>query len=202
MAKVWLEERLEVLIPALALLGKDQETEIERLCLEELDAWRARGLQEGSLRPVVTAARGAIKKRIKLTPNNRFLNEQKGEYQHIALKYLNLDWETLNAVDDDKFQASLEHQQLIENPRAIVARAESLLHSSRSDELIVALALVSGRRLTEVLKTGRFFPKTANTLIFDGQLKRRDLDVKPFEIPVLVDAELVIQAWRLRSTAG
>ncbi len=66
MAKVWLEERLEVLIPALALLGKDQETEIERLCLEELDAWRARGLQEGSLRPVVTAARGAIKKRIKL----------------------------------------------------------------------------------------------------------------------------------------
>ncbi len=196
MAKVWLEERLEVLIPALALLGKDQETEIERLCLEELDAWRARGLQEGSLRPVVTAARGAIKKRIKLTPNNRFLNEQKGEYQHIALKYLNLDWETLNAVDDDKFQASLEHQQLIENPRAIVARAESLLHSSRSDELIVALALVSGRRLTEVLKTGRFFPKTANTLIFDGQLKRRDLDVKPFEIPVLVDAELVIQAWR------
>jgi hypothetical protein len=198
MVKVWLEERLQALIPALEPLGREQEAEIERLCLEELDAWRARpGMKkETSLRPVVTAARKAIKDRIKLTPANRYLNEQKGEYQHLALKYLNLDWEALNAISDEKFEAGLQNQQQIENPRAVVARAESLLQSSRSDELIVALALVTGRRLTELLKSGRFFPKTAYTLVFDGQLKRRDLDLKPYEIPVLVDAEMVLQAWR------
>jgi hypothetical protein len=38
------------------------------------------------------------------------------------------------------------------------------------------------------------------TLVFDGQLKRRDINLKPYEIPTLVNAELVLSAWRrLRS---
>jgi hypothetical protein len=199
MAKVWLDERLKTLLPALAALDASQEDEIERLCLAELEAWRARpGMtKENSLRPVVTAARNAIRRGIKLTAANRYLNEQRGEYQHIALKYLNLDWDALNVVSDEKFEAGLRNQQEIVSPHAVVIRAEHLLHSNRSDELVVGLALVTGRRLTELLKSGRFFPSSsAWTVIFDGQLKRRDLAVEPYEIPVLVDAEQVMQAWR------
>ena len=62
----WLQERLEVLIPALKPLGKDQEAEIERLCLEELAHWRARPSikKESALSPLVSAARKVIEEQI------------------------------------------------------------------------------------------------------------------------------------------
>jgi hypothetical protein len=157
----------------------------------------------GSLRPVITAARNAIRQRIKLTEQNRYRHPRKGDYEHIALKYFNLsveEWAALNAVSDEKFEARLQNQQLIERPQEIIARAEKLLHSERWYDLVTGLAVTTGRRLTELLKSGRFFPKTRTTLVFDGQLKRRDLNLKPYEIPVLVEAEFVLSAWRrLRS---
>jgi hypothetical protein len=155
-----------------------------------------------SLRPVMTATRNAIKK-LPLTAENRYKNVRTGAYEHIALKHMNFspeEWSSMNAISEEKFQARLEDQQLIDNPREIIARAEKLLQSNRWDDLVVGLALTTGRRLTELLKTGRFFPKSSFTLVFDGQLKRRDLDLKPYEIPVLVHAEVVLAAWRrLRS---
>jgi hypothetical protein len=200
MARAWLDERLRDLLPALQALTVAQEDDIARLCEEELAAWRSRPeiTKPGSLRPVLTAARKAIKQ-LPLTVANRYKNPRTGEYEHVALKYLNFsaeEWEALNAVSEEKLQARLEQQQLIENPQAIVARAEKLLASSRWDDLVTGLAVVTGRRLTELLKTGRFFPKTLSTVIFDGQLKRRDVNLKPYEIPVLTSAELVISAWR------
>jgi hypothetical protein len=200
MARVWLNERLGVLLPALSALGTDQETKIERLCTEELAAWRERPeiKKPGSLRPVMTAARKAIKQ-LALTPANRWKNPRTGQYEHIALRYLNFsaeEWEAMNAISEEKLQTRQENQQLLDHPQEIVNRAEKLLHSDRWDDLVTGLAIVTGRRLTELLKTGRFFPKSLYTVIFDGQLKRRDINLKPYEIPVLVNAELVLSAWR------
>lgn len=50
MAKQWLVERWETLLPALA--ASADEAEIQRLCEDELSAWRARPSmkQERSLR--------------------------------------------------------------------------------------------------------------------------------------------------------
>src|SRR6266516_437053 len=181
MAKVWLEERLSVLLPALSTLGTAQEAEIARLCEEEIAAWRARPTMKkaSALRPVMTAARNAIKQ-LPLTQENRYKDAKSGQWHHIALKYMNFteeEWAAMNAI-----------------------RAEKLLHSERWDDLVTRLAIVNGRRLTELLKTGRFFPKTMYTVVFDGQLKRKDIALKPYEIPVLVHAELVLAAWRrLRS---
>src|SRR6266516_4194905 len=204
MAKVWLEERLSVLLPALSALGTAQEAEIARLCEEEIAAWRARPTMKkaSALRPVMTAARNAIKQ-LPLTQENRYKDVRSGQWQHIALKYMNFtdeEWAAMNAISDEKFQARLENQQVIDHPQEVVQRAEKFLHSDRWDDMVTGLAVVTGRRLTEILKTGRFFPKTMYTVIFDGQLKRKDIALEPYEIPVLVNAELVLAAWRkLRS---
>jgi len=204
MAKVWLEERLSVLLSALSALDTAQEAEIARLCEEEIAAWRDRPTMKkvGSLRPVMTAARNAIKQ-LPLTAENRYKDAKSGQWQHIALKYMNFtdeEWAAMNAISDEKFQERLENQQVIDHPQEVVQRAEKLLHSDRWDDLVTGLAIVTGRRLTEILKTGRFFPKTLYTVIFDGQLKRKDIALEPYEIPTLVNAELVLAAWRkLRS---
>ena len=204
MAKVWLEERLSVLLPALSALGIAAETEIARLCEDEIAAWRDRPTMKkaSALRPVMTAARNAIKQ-LPLTQENRYKDARSGQWQHIALKYMNFtdeEWAAMNAISDEQFQARLENQQVIDHPQEVVQRAEKLLHSDRWDDLVTGLAVVTGRRLTEILKTGRFFPKTMYTVIFDGQLKRKDIALEPYEIPVLVNAELVLAAWRkLRS---
>ncbi len=204
MAKVWLEERLSVLLPALSVLGIAQEAEIARVCEDEIAAWRARPTMKkaSALRPVMTAARNAIKQ-LPLTQENRYKDAKSGQWHHIALKYMNFteeEWAAMNAISDEKFQERLENQQLIDHPQEVIARAEKLLHSERWDDLVTGLAIVTGRRLTELLKTGRFFPKTMYTVVFDGQLKRKDIALKPYEIPVLVHAELVLAAWRrLRS---
>ncbi len=205
MAKQWLEERWRELLPKLAQLTAAQEEEVARLCEAEIEAWKRRpDIQKlSSLRPVMTATRKAIREQLPVTPENRWRNARTGEYEHIALKYMNFsveEWAELNALSQKNFEERLHNQQLIANPDVLVARAEKLLHSNRWDDLVVGLALATGRRLTELLKTGRFFPKSLYTVMFDGQLKRRDIALKPYEIPVLVSAELVLTAWRrLRS---
>jgi Telomere resolvase len=200
MARAWLDERLKVLVPAVdALAMAQKEAEVERLCLEEIASWKARpDLKESSLPPVLTAARKAIKQ-LPLTPENRWKNPRTGKFEHLALKYLNFsneEWSARNAISEEKLQARLEQQQLVDHPQEIVNRAEKLLQSDAWADLVTGLALVTGRRLTEILKTGRFFPKSLYTVIFDGQLKRRDLQIVPYEIPLLLPAEVVMAAWR------
>src|SRR6266487_5893251 len=114
MARAWLDERLKVLLPALQALTAAQETEIERLCTEEIAVWRARPevKKASALRPVMTATRKAVKA-LPLTSEKRYKNPRTGQYEHIALKYMNFraeEWNVLNAISDEKFQQRLEQQ--------------------------------------------------------------------------------------------
>src|SRR6266700_192468 len=204
--KKWQEANLAILIPALSELGTAQEEQIAQLCEKEIAGWRARPSikKESALRPLMSASRKAIEERIKLTHDNRWKNPRSGKWEHLALKYMNFteeEWRSLNAISDEKFQERQEQRQFIDHPAQIVARAEKLLSSNRWEDLVTGLAITTGRRLTEILKTARFFPKSLYSVTFDGQLKvRQDLDLKPYEIPLLCPAEVVIQAWRrLRS---
>ncbi|NJO97967.1 MAG: hypothetical protein HC764_19865 [Pleurocapsa sp. CRU_1_2] len=57
------------------------------------------------------------------------------------------------------------------------------------------LAVLTGRRCTEVIKTAQFEFKTKYSVIFTGALKRGDEPVEcVFEIPTLCEAQLVIEA--------
>ncbi len=70
--KQWLAERLQVLLPRLAVLGKDQEGEIKLLCEEEIASWRSRPTMKSlrSLNTPMIDARNAIKEQLAVTEDN------------------------------------------------------------------------------------------------------------------------------------
>ncbi len=197
----WYEQRWETLLHALEQASDVQE--IERLCREEIAAWRARGLAANSLRKPLTFMRTALKE-VPLTDLTRWVNPRTRVQEHRALNYLTFsdeEWRLMDKPSDDRFRQRMEQVQLLDTPDAIVVRAEDLLTRSRLwEDLVVGLAVVTGRRLSELLKTGQFYAEQPYTVLFAGQLKQRAEELKPYEIPTLCRADLVIAALsRLRS---
>jgi hypothetical protein len=86
-------------------------------------------------------------------------------------------------------------QRYLHNPDAIVAKAVKLLESPEWAEVACGLAVVTGRRLNEVLKTGEFQRKSHWIVSFQGALKRRG-EIIPlvFDIPTLTTAKRVVNA--------
>jgi hypothetical protein len=84
----------------------------------------------------------------------------------------------------------------IERPETLVKKAEALLCSQVWEEVVVGLALVSGRCMLEVLKTGVIMPKTRYALVFTASNEPADQMVGPCEIPTLVEAQRVLSAWQ------
>src|ERR1700730_8929571 len=108
MAKKWLAERWETLLPAIAALGHDQEHELQRICEEELAEWRARPTmtQPSALRIPLTDTRNKIKE-LPLTVHNRWTNPRTKKQEHRALKYLNVsteEWAAWNAPSEQRLQ--------------------------------------------------------------------------------------------------
>ena len=69
--------------------------------------------------------------------------------------------------------------------------------------MAAGLAVVTGRRVSEVLKTAEFSYKTEYSITFAGALKRRQERVECiFEIPTLVKAKEVINSLTKRNYSG
>ena len=187
----WLQTQWETLFPALE--RAETEDDVQRICENAIAEWRARpGMkQESSLRVPMTDTRTAIKLRLQ------------GERQVWALKHLAFSegwYIEHNASSQSSLESRLEHQQLLRDPDLIVDVATKLLQFEQWENIAVGLAVVTGRRLAEVLKVGQFAPKTMYSVMFSGQLKRRDAELPAFEIPTLCLAGLVLDAVsRLRS---
>jgi len=144
-------------------------------------------------------ARNAIKEQLPLTQENSRINPRTGEREHLALVYLNFseaEWAAMHALTEEGRQHRLEGQQLLDDPDAIVARGADLLRSGRWEDIALGLAVTTGRRLTEILKTAVFHPMSRYTVQFEGQLKQKAERLSPYEIPTLVEADLVIEATR------
>jgi hypothetical protein len=203
--KQWLAERLQVLLPKLAVLGRDQEAEIQRLCEQEIAYWRSRPTMRSlrSLNTPMIDTRNAIKEQLEVRQDNSWINPRTGEREHLALASMNFseeEWAAMHALTEEGRQQRLEGQQLLDDPDGIVTRGAELLGSQRWEDIAVGLAVITGRRLTEILKTAVFHPMSAYTVQFEGQLKQKAELLVPYEIPTLVEADLVIEATsRLRT---
>jgi hypothetical protein len=190
MASKWLMQDWEELFPALEQAITEER--VKEICEAEIQGWRDRpGMKkESSLRVPMTDTRNEIPKRLQ------------GEQQVLALKYLNFSEEWYrehNAPSQEKLDQNMRNQKLIRDPDAVVAKAVELFNSDRWQDVAVALAAVTGRRLAEVLQVGVFKPKSMYSVMFSGQLKRRDEETPAFEIPTLCPANLVlIEVARLR----
>ncbi|MEL6929709.1 MAG: protelomerase family protein [Cyanobacteria bacterium J06600_6] len=85
--------------------------------------------------------------------------------------------------------------QFLDNPNAIAQTALDLLGSDTWSDIAAGLAVVTGRRVSEVLQTASFQFVSNFSLLFVGAAKRRKESVPlEFEIPTLVEASLVIDA--------
>jgi hypothetical protein len=198
--KQWLAERLQEVLPQLEVLGAAQEGEIQRICAEEIAAWRARPTMKSlrSLNTPMIDTRNAIRM-LPVTETNSWVNPRTHEREHVALRFMNFsdeEWAAMKALTEEGRQQRLEGQQLLDHPEAIVERAATLLVSPRWEDIAVGLAVTTGRRLTELLKTATFHPMRPWTVHFSGQLKQKAERLAPYEIPTLVEASLVLEAWQ------
>ena len=86
---------------------------------------------------------------------------------HPALQIVDFDtstWIQINNQAGDRLGA--RKTKFIDNPDAIVKRATTLLGSYQWSEIAAGLAVLTGRRSTEVIKTAQFEYKTKYSLTF------------------------------------
>ena len=202
--KAWQRERMTMLVETIGSLTTADEAEIERACEAEKAYIISRipGTFPNSVsfkRPM-TDARAFIKT-LPTNKANTWINPKKGESEHIILKYLNWtveQWAAMNGQSTKRVQERKETQLILADPYQIVSKAEQLLSSENWQEVVIGLAVVTGRRLSEIGRAGDLQPYSTYTAIFSGQLKTKIL--KPYEIPLLLPSGIVIAAWsRLRA---
>ncbi|MEL6930972.1 MAG: protelomerase family protein [Cyanobacteria bacterium J06600_6] len=186
-AKVWLRKLLLAMLPD---LPKDKDS-----CNEWfnslIQAFESRGLIEPKQKKnYLTQVRNAIK----------IIDSE-----HPALDVVKFDkstWVEINNSSTDRIAE--RNTKFIGDPEAIANKAKELITSKRWSEIAAGLAVLTGRRSSEVIKTAKFSYKTKFSVMFSGSLKRRNepIDVV-FEIPTLCEASLVIDAIaRLRRFLG
>lgn len=132
----------------------------------------------------------------------RYLKDKLGE-GHWVLDYVGLTTEEYAEINDRKQGRVAERNeatQQIDDPDAIVARAVELISKQDWTEIAAGLAVLTGRRVAEILSTAQFEKKSQWSVTFTGALKRRGEVGLRFEIPTLTTADRVIQAMeRLRA---
>ena len=184
--------------PVLSKATVGQEQELEALWERTLRWLREeRGLQGDSLRKPCTQIRILIKQ-LPLHEGNTCYVHRSRQPQHVAYPIFTLaeeEWTRMNADDQQSLQERLEQQQFLDNERieAMVNQGLIFIQSNDWAELVVGLALATGRRFWEIVKTGSFVEKTPYSVWFTGQAKGRGREDEQFEIPTLVRAFLVVE---------
>ncbi|GHO63845.1 hypothetical protein KSC_027370 [Ktedonobacter sp. SOSP1-52] len=146
----WVQRRWsEVLEPVVSGATVAQEAQLREVWERELAWWKTqRGLTGDSLRKPITQVRHLIKG-LPITEDNSWANPRTGEQEHIGLKVFNLsegEWVQMNARTQGVTQDRLKQQVLLKDPDALVERALSLLFSPEWADLVVGIAVCTGRR--------------------------------------------------------
>jgi integrase len=87
---------------------------------------------------------------------------------------------------------SVSNTSKIEGISQLIKDCENLLKSWDYKDVAAAIALLTGRRTIEVLKTGTFTPKGSNLIKFEGQAKTKKSPV--LIIPSLVNSKKIAAA--------
>ncbi len=127
----------------------------------------------------------------------RAIKDKLGE-DHFSLDFIAFSTEEYTALNDDKQRSVAERNEnvkYIHDPDRIVAQAVRLLERPDWADVAAGLAVLTGRRVTELLATARFEPKTKWSVTFTGALKRsKETQTLSFEIPTLTTADKVCAA--------
>lgn len=116
--------------------------------------------------------------------------------EHPALDIVKFEKSTWVKINNAATEGIAERDtKFISDPESIVAIGKKLVGSFEWSSIAAGLAVLTGRRSSEVIKTAVFKYKSKYSVIFSGSIKRKSepIDVV-FEIPTLCEAELVIKA--------
>lgn len=193
MARKWLEKAIETdYLPVLRSLEDTPEGRQQAAALNQIirQDWE----QHGAM---------ALPQKQGLSDElRRYIKDKLGE-THWVLDYLGLTTEEYAEINDRKqgrVAARNEATQQLENPEKIVAKAVELIRRRDWADIAAGLAVLTGRRVAEVLSTAHFEKKSQWSVTFRGALKRRGEVGLEFEIPTLTTADRVIDALsRLRA---
>lgn len=180
----WLEHDLTAsYLPAIVEAKSDKA--LVRLYRAMRDDWSRRGLNSLSAQnDCMAQVRRAIKDTL-------------GEDHH-SLEVIDLsrnEYIQLNNQRQDRVSSRNEAVQVLHDPDAIVATAVRLLESPEWAEVCAGLAVLTGRRSSELLGSAQFSFKSRWSVVFTGALKRRGESLElSFEIPTLTTADRVCQA--------
>ncbi|MBD3557326.1 hypothetical protein H6S82_00385 [Planktothrix sp. FACHB-1355] len=184
--KKWLRELLDEFLPSVESL---RDTPSDRAAAQRWADWMKGKWVE----------RGLVELKQQKVPMNDTRNAIKAlDPYHVALEYMNFtpsEWTIVNEPLEQRVADRNENIQLIDDPQAIVDKATELLDSREWNEVAAGLAVLTGRRSSELLHTAEFTYKTPFSVTFTGALKRRGEPVTlRFEIPTLASADKVIAA--------
>ena len=117
---------------------------------------------------------------------------------HFSVKLIDFsrdEYFRLNTKKQENARNNQLHQQYIKNPDAIVAQAVRLLDSPEWADVAAGLAVLTGRRLNEVLRSAQFIVQSQWIVRFSGALKRRGEPIPLiFDIPTLTTAKRIVEA--------
>jgi len=184
----WLTKQIQSeILPAIANLEDipQDRAKVQELTQQLRDGWARRGFTKlTQQKPLFDQVRSSIR-------------EQLGD-RHFSLDFLKLSRDenfTINQLNQAQARTRQIHQQYLDNPDEIVATAVRLLDSPEWADIAAGLAVLTGRRLNEVLKTAQFSLVSQWVVRFSGALKRQGEEVPlVFDIPTLTTAKRVIQA--------
>jgi hypothetical protein len=127
----------------------------------------------------------------------RAIKDALGE-DHFSLDFIGFSTAEYTALNDEKQRSVAERNEavkFIDNPDAIVDKAVRLLEKEDWAEVAAGLAVLTGRRVSELLSTAEFQKKTQWSVTFTGALKRGgEPQLLEFEIPTLTIADRVCKA--------
>ena len=115
--------------------------------------------------------------------------------KYCAVRSLTLKSHEIKTINDNyKVKVVKEHSnlKLINNPQRFIDKAVELLSAKSYITRVLAIALLSGRRVAEIGCTAEFTSISKNIVMFKGQLKTKERECKPYQIPLLATPKLII----------
>lgn len=186
--RFWLDQDLrDRWLPVLARLDDNASghRQAANLCKSIRSSWAERGAK-------------TLRQQQSLMDQTRVAIKQNLGTDHFSLDYIKFttaEYTQLNNQKQDAVGERNEAIQLIDDPDAIVSKAVELLDSPEWSEVCAGLAVLTGRRSSELLSTAKFEKASKWSVMFTGALKRRgELQELSFEIPTLTTADRVVKA--------
>ena len=174
-----------------AMEKKEAVKAVERLCKSENKRFRKQFESMTTLRRYYTHYRNVCREVITQKKDRPVLGA--------CLEILNL---TKNEIDHLNQQyekkVATEHRSLrpLKNYDQMIFKAQELLAGISIYDRILGLTCLTGRRAAEIGCTAKFQPLRKNWMLFDGQLKGKTRLLHTYEMPVLADGALIVEALR------